>query len=519
MDEKGKILVVDDEVPALKLMELTLRKAFDVTTARSGEEALKLLEEGLNPGVIITDLMMPGIYGTELLKRALKIVPDATRILVTAHDSTQEIIKAINEAHAFMYIKKPFSNLEVFQAAVVAYDKYKSIKKLKQLSQAQTFSQSDDLKLQIKSKNEQIEVLQNELVKVTDELNELENNIKKLSEENENLKKQVNELNLEVIANNSFDKEATLALSSYIREFEKFWFTEHTYNVSLIVKAICNKLGIDEKTTELTISSSLLHNIVIPVLPDFLKAANPNELNINLKENYFVHFTKIINLLRKIKKLYKPIEIVSQIWEHLDGTGYPKKLPGSKILLPARIISVANLFHTLTYGVTDEQFSVLVTNGVVTQSKAENVNRHKEAIKYLFKKISWFDKDVLSVLNELIQDKQFPAFKPSNDNLTLNLSEYYVAGKNLNLYGLMSEMDEDLSFDINEVLNEKNFEPMEITPDEVKPGMKVLYNINSVSNITLVKANKILDESDVKKIKSFYQQGTLKDKVYVLIEK
>lgn len=519
MEEKGKILVVDDDPQAVMLMEFTLRKAFDVTKAHSGEEALELLEQGFDPGVIFADLMMPGIYGTELLKRALKIVPDATRILVTAHDSPSEIVKAINEAHAFMYIKKPYTNLEIFQAAVVAYDKFKTIRKLKELSKKNTYLLDDDLQRQLKSKNEQIKVLQDDLVKITNELNEKKETLISIQKDNDRLKEEINEVRQEVIANNSFDHEAALALSSYIREFEKFWFTEHTYNVGVIVKALCDKLGLDEKTKQLTIISALLHNVAIPVMPDHLKAMNPNELSTELKENYFVHFTKVINLLRKIKKLYKPIEIISQIWEHIDGTGYPKNLPGSKILLPARIIAVSNLYHTLIYGVTEEQFDILVTKGIVVQSKAEHANRQKEAIKYLFKRISWFDKDILSALNELIQEKASPALKLSNDNLTLDLREFYVSGKNLNLFGTRSDMDKELSLNMNEILEEKNSETLELSPDEVKPGMKVIYNVNTVSNITIIKANKVLDESDVRKIKSFYHQGTLKDTIYVMVEK
>ncbi len=61
------ILVIDDELPILKMMELTLsRKGFIVDTAQSGEEGLEKINSN-NYSLILTDMQMQGVSGNEIL--------------------------------------------------------------------------------------------------------------------------------------------------------------------------------------------------------------------------------------------------------------------------------------------------------------------------------------------------------------------------------------------------------------------------------------------------------------------
>ena len=67
--EHKKILVVDDEEDILELLRFNLsREGYKISTAETGEEALKKAEKN-NPDLIVLDLMLPGIDGLEVTRR------------------------------------------------------------------------------------------------------------------------------------------------------------------------------------------------------------------------------------------------------------------------------------------------------------------------------------------------------------------------------------------------------------------------------------------------------------------
>ena len=63
-----KILVVDDEEMMIKLITKVLSEKYEVLTASSGEEAIKIFEES-KPDLILSDLLMPGMSGFEMHER------------------------------------------------------------------------------------------------------------------------------------------------------------------------------------------------------------------------------------------------------------------------------------------------------------------------------------------------------------------------------------------------------------------------------------------------------------------
>jgi response regulator RpfG family c-di-GMP phosphodiesterase len=83
------LLVVDDEERILSALCRTLRReGYDLLTARTAEEALRMLE-GRAVHMILTDQRMPGMTGIELLERASEKRPGAARMLITGW--TEEI--------------------------------------------------------------------------------------------------------------------------------------------------------------------------------------------------------------------------------------------------------------------------------------------------------------------------------------------------------------------------------------------------------------------------------------------
>ena len=75
------ILAVDDEPINLRMLERLLRKHFRVLTANSPDEALRILELE-DVSLLLTDQRMPGMLGTELLRRSRVLHPDMVRMVV-----------------------------------------------------------------------------------------------------------------------------------------------------------------------------------------------------------------------------------------------------------------------------------------------------------------------------------------------------------------------------------------------------------------------------------------------------
>ena len=111
------ILYVDDEPDIRVIVEMALKMHpdFDVRTAASGDEALRLLGEGSwRPTLIMIDVMMPGLTGPEVLER-LRADPDKADIpvvFVTARARSQDIAGYMEKGAAGVFTK-PFDPMSL----------------------------------------------------------------------------------------------------------------------------------------------------------------------------------------------------------------------------------------------------------------------------------------------------------------------------------------------------------------------------------------------------------------------
>jgi len=106
-----KILVVEDEPALVEALEFGLAaEGFDVVATGDGEESLRLVERE-RPDLILLDLMLPGLPGTEVCKR-VRATSSVPIIMLTARDA--EIDKVVGlELGADDYVTKPFSMREL----------------------------------------------------------------------------------------------------------------------------------------------------------------------------------------------------------------------------------------------------------------------------------------------------------------------------------------------------------------------------------------------------------------------
>ena len=104
------ILIVDDEIEACNaLKEFFLLRSHEVHIALDGKTALKMVKE-ISPHVVFLDIIMPGMWGIDVLREIKKIDPMINVIMVTAIGD-EEIAEKSKNIGAYEYITKPF-NLE-----------------------------------------------------------------------------------------------------------------------------------------------------------------------------------------------------------------------------------------------------------------------------------------------------------------------------------------------------------------------------------------------------------------------
>lgn len=105
---KHKILVVDDEQLIRWSLEQNLKKqGYEVSTAASGEEALKIVREDV-PDLMLLDIQLPGMNGIEVLEKVKEMGEEIIVIMVTALGVLETAVKAMRIG-AYDYINKPFN--------------------------------------------------------------------------------------------------------------------------------------------------------------------------------------------------------------------------------------------------------------------------------------------------------------------------------------------------------------------------------------------------------------------------
>jgi diguanylate cyclase (GGDEF)-like protein len=139
-----RILIVDDEPTVRNVLSQVLEDdGFETTEAANGEEALACLKK--EPfSLVITDIMMPGMTGIELLVEIKQLYPDTQVIIITSYASLDTALTALRQG-AYDYLFKPFEDLSLISAATA-----RAIEKVRLISENQKLLE------ELKGKNEEL---------------------------------------------------------------------------------------------------------------------------------------------------------------------------------------------------------------------------------------------------------------------------------------------------------------------------------------------------------------------------
>src|SRR5436853_3361792 len=113
MSEATNILLVDDEPGMLRYIRTLLEvDDYKVETASTGEEALQRVEKGLEPDMVLLDVLMPGIDGLQTLEQLRQMRPGVKVVMLSCVSDTRKVVQAMRLG-AQDYLTKPFQKAEL----------------------------------------------------------------------------------------------------------------------------------------------------------------------------------------------------------------------------------------------------------------------------------------------------------------------------------------------------------------------------------------------------------------------
>ncbi len=186
LNNKPKVLYVDDEENNLFVFKSAFRRFYDVHTALSASDALLILKE--NPvDVVISDQRMPEVSGVEFLKN-IPDEPENIRMILTGYSDVETVIEAFNIEKIYKYIKKPWLKEDLKITIDEAYQKLclKRNEKgvLDGISVTSENNEVDQAYVEFQKSDDQGEnsKLKKEVLRLNEQVNEAYKNVQLLSE-------------------------------------------------------------------------------------------------------------------------------------------------------------------------------------------------------------------------------------------------------------------------------------------------------------------------------------------------
>ncbi|HEY6303756.1 MAG TPA: sigma-54 dependent transcriptional regulator [Terriglobales bacterium] len=113
MSQAANILLVDDEPGMLRYIRTLLEvDEHKVQTASTGEEAVEHVQKGLQPDLVLLDLLMPGIDGLQTLEQLRHLKPGLKVVMLSCVNDTRKVVQAMRLG-AIDYLTKPFQKAEL----------------------------------------------------------------------------------------------------------------------------------------------------------------------------------------------------------------------------------------------------------------------------------------------------------------------------------------------------------------------------------------------------------------------
>ena len=367
------IICVDDERSVLESLKKELSEGLGndylIEIAENGLDAIELFDNLINSGyrvpLVISDYIMPKMKGDELLKIIHNKNNRCFKIMLTGQAETKGVSNAVNFANLYRIISKPWNGEELLFTVKEASNNY--------------------------IKNELIEKQYKELLR-DKEIFETFKSKKFIDPEKENER------------NDIFDYliPTLLDISTV---FERGFFLSPTRHIVRMSLKIAEKLQLTYNDKVSLVISAIIFHKICQNMPDRFIGVDPNNLVGKDIKEYFKIYNENIDLMSRNIHLNNYAIILSQLWEHSDGTGLPHRLNEKTLSVIPQILNLSFLYHVGLYKILPDTLEKMKTDIEVVQTPVETSQRHADTMKIIFKNSSWYNSDIISVFKGLMHSK------------------------------------------------------------------------------------------------------------------
>jgi response regulator RpfG family c-di-GMP phosphodiesterase len=336
-----KVLFVDDEAPVLKaISRFSRRNNWHVFLATSGAEGLELLSSNPDIDVVVSDMRMPGMSGSEFLLKVRNNYPDCVRILLTGYSDIQALESAINDAKIYNYLTKPWDeNLlhEVVEGALRFRRSEQERQRLQQLTQKQ---------------NRQLGKLALSLDKqVKERTIEIQQALSLL------------QLTHDRVTTNFYE---ALKVLNHVFEWKEGRDSNYNRFVADYAIQLAQIMELPNDDQQDIRIASMLHRIGTLGLPDDIRNSPVASLNEEQRAEYRKSPLMGEAALAAAPGLAKVAKIIRHQHEYVNGNGFPDGLALDDVPMGSYIIGMISDFYQASNGQLDK-----------------NINGYEEAKQYL----------------------------------------------------------------------------------------------------------------------------------------
>jgi len=318
------ILCVDDEPNILaSLRRLFRRENYRVLCAGSGREGMMLLEQEA-VDIVISDMRMPEMNGTEFLECVRTRWPATSRLMLTGHADVESTIGAINRGEIYRYITKPWNETALLLVVRDALER--------QALERETIRLEAIARQQNEALRELNATLEGRVRERTAALSAARN---ALQDSNERMK--TNFLTL-------------IRMLSGMIEMRGGVIAGHGRRVADLARRIALRMGLSAREAQDVFVAGLLHEIGKTSLPEALLGLPESLIKGEFLARYRQYPRLGEQLLMPIEELHEVARIIRAHRERFDGAGFPDGVAGFDIPLGARILAVARDFEALQQG-------------------------------------------------------------------------------------------------------------------------------------------------------------------------
>ncbi len=305
-----KILCVDDEPNILSSLRRMLSlEGFQVSTAESGADALTMLaKEPVD--VVISDLQMPHMSGTDLLRQIHQQWPKTMRLMLTGASDMSGAIQAINQGEIYRYIAKPWNDEELISTLQSA------------LAFANLANEHDRLEALTRAQKESL----NEMV--------------------DTLESRVQERTQDVRA----AYIASIKAFSNLLALRHPDLLPHSRRVATLSMKMAKLAGLSDDECQSIYIAGLLHDIGKIGLSDRVLNTKFIELPLADAKVYRTHPHMGEETLNTLDDMQGVADIIRSHHEYFNGTGFPEGLSGKDIPIGARIVAIVEAYEELQSG-------------------------------------------------------------------------------------------------------------------------------------------------------------------------